>query len=55
MNPLPNPFDDLGKRSTFDPDELLTALESIMQEIDLPAFIAAPSDEYLEALMEMAA
>lgn len=52
---LPNQFDDLGKRSTFDPEQLLEALESIMQEIDLPVFIASPSDEFTEMLMELAA
>lgn len=52
--PLPNPFLDEGKRSTFDQTELLNALESILQEVDLPAFLASPSPEYLE-LLEIAA
>lgn len=55
MDRLPNPFMEAGERSTFDPTELLTALESILQEVDIPAFIASPSESYLEALWEMAA
>lgn len=52
---LPNPFMDTGNRSTFEQieSELLAALESIL--LDVPAFIASPSDQYLELLMEKAA
>lgn len=53
MISLPNPFDDLGKRSTF--DELVIEAKSILEEIELPKFIADPSDEFTEMLMELAA
>lgn len=54
MTTLPNPFLETETRSTFNSEELLAALESILQEVDLPAFIAYPSDEYLQ-LLEIAA
>ncbi len=55
MDTLPNPFEELGKRSTFEEieSELLAALESIL--LDVPAFIASPSEDYLDALWEIAA
>ncbi len=53
MDTLPNPFMEQGKRSTFDESELLAALESIL--LDVPAFIASPSEDYLDALWEIAA
>lgn len=55
MNYLPNPFDELGKRSTFEDPDLIIAAKSILEEIELPAFIADPSTEYLDALLEVAA
>lgn len=38
----------------FDPDAFLAAIEQGAEEIDLPVFIANPSSEYLDALMELA-
>jgi hypothetical protein len=55
MEALPNPFLEEGSRSTFDPNELLAALESILQEVDLPVFIADPRDEFLKILGDIAA
>jgi hypothetical protein len=53
MDSLPNPFMEAGKCSTFDETELLAALESIL--LDVPAFLACPSEEFLDLLMEQAA
>lgn len=38
----------------FDPEAFLAAIEQGAEPIDLPAFIASPSAEYLDALMELA-
>ncbi len=58
-NPLPSPFVDETKTNApyprgFDPEAFLAAIEQGAEEIDLPAFIANPSSEYLDALMELA-
>lgn len=38
----------------FDPDAFLAAIEQGAEEIDLPVFIASPSEDYLRALWELA-